>query len=122
MESVKEGVDVGVTDTFATISAFFIDCLLIGECRPGLILIDGDLLLVPWDTGGGTGSGWEDGEFSANGRDKDNAPGADIEFVESPAAEAEVGGDPDASLDDVESLEGGREKGYNSGVGSKTWS
>ena len=72
--------------------------------------------------GGGTGSGWEDGEFSANDRDKDNAPGADIEFVESPVAEAEVGGDPDASLDDVESLEGGREKGDNSGVGSKTWS
>ena len=91
------------------------DCLLIGECEPGLILIDGDLLLVPWDTGGDTGSGWEDGEFSANGCDKDNAPGADIEFMESPAAEAEVGGDPDASLDDFESLEGGREKG------DKTW-
>ena len=93
-----------------------------GECEPGLILIDGDLLLVPWDTGGDTGSGWEDGGFPVNGRDKDNTPGADLEFVESPAAEVEVGGNPDAGLDDVEALEGGRERGYNSGVVSNTWS
>ena len=37
-----------------------------------------------------------------------------LEFVESPAGEAEVGGDLYTNLDDVESLEGGQERGYNS--------
>ena len=88
----------------------------------GLILIDGDLLLVPWDTGGDTGSGGEEGWFPVNGLDKDNNPGVDLEIGEGPAAEIEVGGSPDAGLDDVEALEGGRERGYNSGVVSNTWS
>ena len=60
------------------------------------------------------GSGWEEGGFPVNGRDKDKALGTDLEFVESPAGEAEVGRGLDTSLDDVESLEGGQERGYNS--------
>ena len=35
MESVEEGMGDGVTDTFATISAFFIDCFLITSASGG---------------------------------------------------------------------------------------